>query len=286
MVPGVAAYLRGVRAVVMSQHAAPKFRASGLLLQRILYDGIVAVSGVVGRLLLENGISPERVFVVQNGIDVGRWRSEPPTPVRKQLSIPSDAFLVVGAGRLSTDQDKGFAFLVRALALARRRGVNAFCLIAGRGDPLPLKNLIASLDLSPFAIYLGERRDIPGLFAAANAVATPSTLPEGFGYSALEGLASGRPVIASRVGGLTEIVTSKVGYLLPPGDPEAISHAIEDLAADRDKCRRMGEAALARANQFSLDESVGKLERVYECILNRSDNGTESFASRGVESCH
>jgi hypothetical protein len=48
----------------------------------------------------------------------------------------------------------------------------------------------------------------------------------------------------------------------------------------------MGEAALARANQFSLDESVGKLERVYECILNRSDNGTESFASRGVESCH
>jgi glycosyltransferase involved in cell wall biosynthesis len=273
MVPGVAANLVGVEAVVMSCHLGSKFRIRGLAMTRVLYDGIIAVSEFVGRLLLEQGIGRERVFVVRNGIDAARWRAGEATPTRKELSVPGDAFLVVAVGNMSFD--KGFAYLVQAIAIARRRGINAFAVIAGRGDALPLNNLIASLGLSPFVIHLGLRQDIPGLFAAADAVAVPSNCPEAFPYAALEGLASGRPVVASRVGGLVETVTPQVGYLLPPGDPEAISQAIEELASDRDKCRRMGEAALARAEQFGLDECVSKLERVYECLLNRSSNGAE-----------
>lgn len=267
MLPSVAARLVRTPAVVMTEHDGYRFSTGGALMKRALYDGFIGVSEFVGCKLLEQGINPQRVFVIRNGIDMARWKANPSTSLRKEFAIPDNAFLIAAAGRLARNE-KGFPILLRGVALARQGGINAFCVIAGgRGDPLPLETLISSLDLAPFAKYIGVRRDIANLFAAANAVAVPSTWPEAFGYTALEGLASGRPVIASRVGGLGEIVTPDVGYLLPPGDPEAIAIAIQELAANPERCRSMGEAALARAKHFSLDECVRKLEQVYECLV-------------------
>jgi glycosyltransferase involved in cell wall biosynthesis len=113
---------------------------------------------------------------------------------------------------------------------------------------------------------LGFRRDVPAVFGAADVVAVPSTDLEAFSYTALEGLAGGRPVIGSRIGAIPEIITEDVGYLTPPGDAEGIARAIVELASDVDKRTKMGKEALQRANRFTLDACVEGTEKVYTTL--------------------
>jgi glycosyltransferase involved in cell wall biosynthesis len=272
LVPAAAARVARTPAIVMTRHLPHPFRSwvTAWTCDRVFYDGIIAVSDFIAREMIKSGVRRERVFVVKNGIEFSPWQRNENDGVRQELEIPRTAFLVAAVGRLSTE--KGFDVLIRAIALLRRKGVDVFCLIAGPGTGGErLKQLSEELQVRSAVRILGLRRDVPALFCAADVVVVPSTGPETFSYVALEGLASGRPVVASRVGAIPEIVTADTGFLTTPGDSEDIAGALAQLAGSPSKRAAMGQAARRRAKCFSLEGAVGGIERVYVALLNSAE---------------
>ncbi len=271
IVPAAAARLARVPVVVMTRHVPYSFRNrfTAYMCSELFYDGIIAVSEFAQRMLVEKGVNPKRIFLVKNGMDLEPWQSPDDGHLREELNIPPSAFLVAAAGRLNPE--KGFSFLIRALAEARQRGRDAFCAIAGPGKSPELEELISQLGVESNVRLLGFRRDVPALFAAADVVVVSSTV-ETFSYAVLEGLASGRPVIACRVGAIPEIVGPETGYLVEPGDAKGIADAIVELAGDAGKRAAMGRAGRRRACAFSLDTCVQGVEAVYHALMRRKNH--------------
>ncbi len=272
IVPPIAARLRRVPVIVMTRHKPTHFRNAlvAYVCSQIFYDKIVAVSNFARGLMLQDRVSPDRIVVVKNGMDIDLFRQGAESRLREELGIPASGFVVAVAGRLI--RGKGFDIVIRAVAAARKKGIEAYCLIAGTGDQhAEFEKLSKELDVQSAVRMLGFRRDIAAVFGAADAIAVPSsTLPETFCYAALEGLASGRPVIASRLGALPELVTEDSGYLTSPGDPDSIAGAMAELARNPGKRAEMGRKALQRAQLFTLDVCAGGLEAVYTSLMKKA----------------
>jgi glycosyltransferase involved in cell wall biosynthesis len=98
----------------------------------------------------------------------------------------------------------------------------------------------------------------------------PSTWPEPFGVVVLEAMAAGRPVIASRIGGLPDmVVDGETGMLIPPDDPDALRTALERLLADRELCERLGQAGQRRVGLFRADAVIPRIEPVYRMLMTK-----------------
>ena len=216
---------------------------------RFLYnravDAVIAISEGVRTALIRVGVRAERIRVVPSGIDA-RALAAPPAAraaVRREWGLGDDEVAVVALGALEVR--KGHAVLLAAaagLASAAPRLRYVFC---GEGrQAKALAGAAAALDGA--ARLVGFRRDVAACLAAADIVALPS-LQEGLGVAALEAMAAGRPVVASRVGGLAEaVVHEETGLLVPPGDPTALAAALARLARDPDLRARLGVAGHAR----------------------------------------
>jgi len=216
---------------------------------RFLYnravDAVIAISEGVRTALIRVGVRAERIRVVPSGIDA-RALAAPPAAraaVRREWGLGDDEVAVVALGALEVR--KGHAVLLAAaagLASAAPRLRYVFC---GEGrQAKALAGAAAALDGA--ARLVGFRRDVAACLAAADIVALPS-LQEGLGVAALEAMAAGRPVVASRVGGLAEaVVHEETGLLVPPGDPTALAAALARLARDPDLRARLGAAGHAR----------------------------------------
>jgi glycosyltransferase involved in cell wall biosynthesis len=284
IVPAAAARFVRVPVVVMSRHNPNTFRniLVAYACSKLFYDGIIAVSDFVRGMLITDHVSPDRIVVVRNGIDIEPWLRGADTHVREELGIPASAFVVAAAGRLIPG--KGLDTLIRAVAAARRRGVDVLCIIAGEGDGrTQLEQLSKELDVQSSVRLLGFRRDVPAIFGAADVVAIPSVSLESFSYTTLEGMASGRPVIGSRIGGIPELITEDVGRLTTPRDPEGIAEAIVELAGDAEKRAIMGRNAVLRAKKFTLDACVDGIEKVYAKLMQNSPHiASEPSGARTV----
>ena len=271
IVPATAARIARVPAVIMTRHLPHPFasRITAYACSQLFYDGIIAPSDYVVDVLRRSGVEQSRVFLVKNAIDPEPWAKAAPSNIRAQLGISPRSFLVAAAGRITVE--KGFDVLLRAVGRLRREGLDVSCIIAGPGDPVATKVEAARSEesLKGYAWILGFRRDVPELYAAVDAVVVPSESPEVFGYAAIEGLAAGKPVIASNLGGLPEIVTSDCGILVPPGDVQALADAIKGLASDSELRRRLAANARARALQFPVPAWVDGIESVYCEVLSR-----------------
>ena len=216
---------------------------------RFLYnravDAVIAISEGVRAALVRAGVRAERIRVVPSGIDA-RALAAPPAAraaVRREWGLGDDEVAVVALGALEVR--KGHAVLLAAaagLASAAPRLRYVFC---GEGrQAKALAGAAAALDGA--ARLVGFRRDVAACLAAADIVALPS-FQEGLGVAALEAMAAGRPVVASRVGGLAEaVVHEETGLLVPPGDPTALAAALARLARDPDLRARLGAAGRAR----------------------------------------
>lgn len=187
--------------------------------------------------------APERTVVIPNAVDVaGAPRSKSHNRARP---------LILAVGRLKAPKD--FTTLVRAFGGLTPDSFEG--LIVGDGpDRLQLEEEITALGLSGRVRLAGERKDVPKLLATADAFVLPST-SEGLPVSVLEAMAAGLPVVASRVGGVPEVVVGgKTGLLVDPGDPDKLADALGRIVADRALRCRLGAAGRARAEQvFDLD---------------------------------
>ncbi len=125
---------------------------------------------------------------------------------------------------------------------------------AQRGDEgayqQELQDFAAASGISDRVMFLGERRDVPDLMRAADLHCQPNTAPEPFGLAFIEALHAGLPVVTTATGGALEIVTPSCGVLVPPGDGEALEHALRALVVDREARTRLGSAGPARAREL------------------------------------
>jgi glycosyltransferase involved in cell wall biosynthesis len=284
VVPAVAARIGRVPAIVMTRHLPHPFASSrnAYICTSLLYDRVIAVSNFVRNVMVESGARPERVEVVPNGVPVATPDPEAGLRLRAELGIPRDAVLVGAAGRISPQ--KGFDVLLWAIHQLIHEGVPVYCVVFGGGTALgELKALAAKLQLEPILRLPGFRSDVRSLWCAANIAAVPSVWPEPFGYVALEALSAGCPVVASRVGGLPEVVSADSALLTEPGDVEGLAGAIRSLATSGELRSRMGHAASQRARALTLEATVTNVERIYTGLFHERKSAGAIAHRRAVQ---
>jgi glycosyltransferase involved in cell wall biosynthesis len=220
-------------------------------LYRLGTDRTVAVCKKIQAAYLEDGVfSLEQFSVVMGGVDSSAHHPEDKgIGFRKAWGIPEDAWVVGAAGSLRMWM-KGQDVLLRAIARMKDEGGPApWLMLIGKGEDMEnLKNLAAELGISRRSVITGHLERLAPALAACNGLAFPSIRSEGTSRVLFDYLASGRPVVASTVGCVDEIVRDeREGFLVPPGDDEALAKALSRLRSDSMSARRMGDSARKRA---------------------------------------
>jgi len=208
----------------------------------------------------------EKFATIHSGIDLAHVRSVrvDPTVKRKELGLPPEGPIVGTVGRLVPI--KGQEWLLKAAPRVLTELPQACFVIIGDGPMLgELKRLTSKLGIGLRVVFWGAREDVPECLAALDLFVLPS-LNEGMGRVLLEAMAVGCPVVATRVGGIPDIVAhGTTGLLVPPQDDRALAEAILTLLRDRSRRAAYGEAARRHVNgRFDVDTMVRNIERLYD----------------------
>jgi glycosyltransferase involved in cell wall biosynthesis len=237
----------------------------------LLAHAVIAVSRHTAEHLIgTEGAPAAKVHTIPNGIDFERVRvSSPEAPARLRQELAGDgARLLLVPARLHAE--KGHSSLFRALPALRAKLAQPIrVLLAGEGSAeAEYRRELAALGCGDLVRFLGFRRDLPDLMAAADLVVVPS-VAEAFGLVLAEALYLGRPVVASRAGGIPEIVDDGVdGVLVAPGDPAALADALERLLADEPRRARLAGAGREKVRRrFGFEAMVRAYEGLYERLL-------------------
>jgi glycosyltransferase involved in cell wall biosynthesis len=266
-----AARLADVPMVVCTIHSAPvapqplHVRLDRALQSRLV-DRFVAVSQMNYAALRDDlGLPADKLVVIPNAVELENFAgtdSDDRRAVRERFGIPADAPVLGALAR--HDDPKGLTYLIQAMPAVLARQPSARLLLVGDG---PLRaNLEAearSLGVAERVHFAGYQRDVASMLGAMDLVVLPS-VREGLPLSLLEAMAAGRPVVATRVGGMPEVVVDGMtGRLVPPADPAALAEAIGAIL-DSPRCaEQMGEAGRARAQDFSDAAMLDRLSAVY-----------------------
>jgi glycosyltransferase involved in cell wall biosynthesis len=230
-------------------------------------DRLISVSraGVDG--LLRVGVKPDRVRVVPSGVPLASPAAPASAELLASFGVPAGAPLAVLVASLSAAKDP--STFVRAIAVARRAVPALHALLVGDG---PLRETLATeireLGLEGIVHLTGFRTDPESLEAAASVVVLTSRSLEGTPGVLLDALALGKPIVATNVGGVTEVIEDGIsGIVLPIGDSAAIGAAIASILQDASLAARLSAGARARAPMFSIENTVDRTMDVYRELL-------------------
>jgi glycosyltransferase involved in cell wall biosynthesis len=265
-----------VRAFVSSRRSLGHFKANrpaALLIERAanhFASVVVANSEAVKRdVMIREGLAGEQVIVIHNGIDMTRFAGCRGALMRQQVDIAESAQVVgVVANFISY---KGHECFLAAWQRVSTAYPHAVAILIGDGRTRErVERLAEELQLTGSVRFLGNRPDVPMLLAAIDILVHPSE-QEGFSNAILEGMAAGRPVIATDVGGNAEaVVHEETGLLVPSGDPAALAAAIERLFAHPEMAREFGAAGRRRVErEFGMDRMTSAYERLYVDVLRK-----------------
>lgn len=237
------------------------------VLYRKLYRIVGISTGVSRDIVASNwALSPEKVLTIQNGLEYGQFLTDFDQREAKRAILPGkqDCFWFGTAGRLSTV--KNHDALIAAFAIVAVQLPESILVIAGQGElEATLKKKVLDLGLAERVFFVGFRRDIPRLLQAFDLFLLPS-LREGLPLALLEAMASGRPVVASRAGGIPEVVgNGPFARLIEPTDSSALSSAMLEFAMlTTDERRTLGEQARQHAvTEFNAERMVSGYEALY-----------------------
>lgn len=228
-------------------------------------DAVLAVSEQVRQHAIEvDGIAPERVVTIYNGLDLLRW------PARKKREERTGGPVITTVGNLR--RVKGHDVLLDAAAIVCRHMPGARFTIGGEVlEPeyfLSLQQQIERLGLEAHVRFVGGVRDLPEHLAGADLFVLPSR-SEGFSNAIIEAMAASLPVVATDVGGNAEAVQSgRTGLIVPPEDAEALAQAMLTLLSDPQKASDMGAAGRKMvAERFTVDAMMNRIVGVYDSLL-------------------
>jgi sugar transferase (PEP-CTERM/EpsH1 system associated) len=269
----VAARLARVPVVVHGEHGTLNTKRRNLMVQNWAWrrvDQVLSVSSTLAtRMAAEVGFPAAGIRTIRNGVDLSRFQQRSQSEARQLLGLDPTALVVGTVGRLVPVKNQ--ALLLDAVAALQRRNVRLTAVIVGDG---PLKQELASraeaLGIAPSVRLLGERPDVERVLAAFD-VFVLTSVSEGLSNTIQEAMASGLPVVATRVGGADELVDQdRTGVLVPSNDPIALADALESLLVAPERRLTMARAARTRAqSEFSLDKMVGAYEELYYGLMQR-----------------
>lgn len=233
-------------------------------------DKIINLTTIEIEKFLEHGIGTrQQLKHIYNGINIKYYERAIASNLkkRKEFGLSKDDFVCATVGRLVPV--KGHTYLIKAIQKVVNVIPEAKFLFVGDGElKSELLEEIKSLGLQENVFLLGARRDIATTLSCINIFLLPS-INEGFGMVLIEAMAAKKPVIATNVGGIPEVVIDgKTGLLVPPKDPEAFSSAIIKLYNNPELSNRMGLAGYRRAkNVFSIEVTVRELGNLYSELI-------------------
>ncbi len=238
---------------------------------RFMYGRVVrravAISGAVRARLIEGGVPAAMIRLIPSAVDPELlYPQHGRTAVRAAAGLAETPLLLVVAALVHR---KGVDLLLAALARLAEEGLHPALWIAGQGPAGPaLEKQARELRVGGRVRFLGQRGDVADLLSACDIFILPSR-HEGLGVAALEAMAAGRPIVATRVGGLAEaVVHERTGLLVPPEDPEALATALARLLRDPALRARLAAEGPARiAEGFRADDLVEAYERLYCEVL-------------------
>ncbi len=277
----VAGALARVPVRIASRRETTGMRTSAQLrAQRFAYSlahQIVANSEAVQDRLIDEGIGPNKIAVIYNGLDVHRVAAQSDLPraaVLHSLGVSPEmnqrCFVTIVANMRHDVKD--YPMFLRAAQRVHEAVPEAAFLLAGEGELMPsLRVLAEQLGLGGATIFLGRCENISRLLGVSD-VCVLSSKAEGFSNSILEYMASGRPVVATDVGGAREaIAEGETGYLVASGDDALMAERIIYLLTNPEKARAMGESGRRRVEQsFSCEAQLKRTEELYNELLHGS----------------
>jgi glycosyltransferase involved in cell wall biosynthesis len=220
-------------------------------------------------IIADYNTEPSKVVKIYNGIELDKYDAKLSNglTVRRELGIAPGSSIVGFIGRLI--YQKGLPFFLQAASKVITTFPDVMFLIVGDG-PLKaeLEKLSNGLNIRQNCIFTGFRQDIPDILSAVDMLVM-SSLYEGMPMVILEAMAASKPVIATNVGGIPELVKNgETGVLVPPEDVDVLAESIIDLLKNKDKAQQMGLAGRKRVEEeFDVNIMVRKTEEVYQELI-------------------
>ncbi len=226
---------------------------------------LVVVSNSIDRKVVEEGRTAAPRSLIYNGIDLDRYdHQEPCCTLREEFAMEPDSQIVGVVGRL--ELEKGHPTLLEAWPLVLQSVPGAYLMIVGEGSRLDaLREIAHEQGIERHVVFTGRRDDIPAVTAAFDVAVLPS-YREAQGLTILEAMAMSRPVVASDVGGIPEMIEDGVtGLLVPPHDPPALAGAIVRLLRDHQLADMIGRAGHDMVHdRFCVQLMVNAIQDLYD----------------------
>jgi glycosyltransferase involved in cell wall biosynthesis len=231
-------------------------------------SNIIAVCNIGKEMLISNRNKASIINVIFNGVDVAYWKEPVESTLRKELGVGEDEFVMLCASRFA--HDKGHKYLVNSLKQLKEMTDRKFkCVLAGDGPLLDdVKKQTVELGLQDDIIFIGFRSDMKNLFAGSDLYINPSE-HEALSFLIIEALASGLPVIATDMGGNSDIINSKTncGLLVEYNNPESMAKGILKVMEDENLYKKFKVNTFKAVDEFfNLDKVVDKTYNLYEKV--------------------
>ena len=232
-------------------------------------DKIIAVSNATKNYVLSLGAKPEKVTVLHNGVDLVRFRplAGKREEMRRKLGISQNSIVVLTVRRLV--YKNGIDILIESANIAVKKNPKIVFLVVGKGPDLnKVQMKINQLGIENNFRFTGfvKDEDLPFYYNAADFFVLPSKSGEGLPLVALEAMACGLPVIATNVGGISEILMEDYGKLVPPNQPELLAKAVLEFSSVDLSSRKLEIRAIME-EKYSWDKNVETLIEIYEELI-------------------
>ncbi|MCC7087169.1 MAG: glycosyltransferase family 4 protein [Pirellulales bacterium] len=234
------------------------------------YERVICVSEDLVKECLEYKVPSDRCILVHNAIDTGEFKVQRDKRIAKQQAgIDPNRFMIGAVGRLAPE--KAFDLLIHSIDQLLKEGQNVGLIIVGEGaERSQLEALIGQLDRGDRVKLLGFQRDVIPVYRMMDAFAL-SSLREGLPNVVLEALATGVPVVASRIAGVPRLIQDGcTGLLIDPGNTEQLTTALRQMILDPGLCDRLAVAGRKVVEaRFSFEFRMEKIRNIYEQLIRR-----------------
>jgi glycosyltransferase involved in cell wall biosynthesis len=262
--------------LIITAHSDPTFgsykpRLASLPLR--LAERVIALTHREREWFLRNGFASDRIVVVPNGIDLERFHTVQSGDAFKEKYGIKDQ-MVLFVGRIDIPA-KGCDILVKAIPRVLEDHAKARFIFVGPDGGARDYLQVLSHRLNVYPIFTGaiSQHELLEAYTAADLVVVPSRV-EAFCIVLLEAMACGKPIVASRVGGVPEVVNDSNAILTEPGDASKLAAAISKLLSDKTLAARLGEAGRNRVTRYSWDGIVEEIEHVYFSALDQQGHNS------------
>jgi glycosyltransferase involved in cell wall biosynthesis len=270
----VAARIAGVPVVSHERGISGRLTWTARALGRVI-DKVVCVSKVIQESLVRQGLDQTKILVIYDGIDLSHMQIRHPAQViRSRHHIPPDAPVIGAVGNIKAW--KGQEIIVRAAAILKSRWPDMRTLLVGTvADHVykaRLDSIISESGLTDRVIFTGFQKDPWDYLNVMDIVIHSSVEPEPFGMVNLEAMSMRRPVISTTIGGPAEVFANSVdGFLVDPGDPDALAKRVAELLDDPQTRHAIAEAGYRTVrSRFHISQTLEQIHDIYDSLPQRS----------------